>query len=185
MPRLFIAIDLPAPIRDQVALMGYGLPGATWSPSAQYHVTVRFIGDVDGAVMWDIMEALSTVHAPPFALTLAGTGHFPPRGNPKVLWVGVAGCDPLITLRRRVERAVAAVGLPPEGRRYSPHLTLARLKNTPPRRVAVFLADHAGFSSPPFEVTAFHLYSSQLTPGGAHHRIEQTFLLTDSPGASP
>lgn len=171
MHRLFIAIDFPPLVRAQLKLMCHGLPGARWMPEEQLHLTLRFIGEVEGAGMLDIQEALGRVSAPGFDLALSGVGFFPPRGTPRVVWAGIQDPAPLVTLRHRVDAALTDAGIPPEGRKYAPHVTLARLRDTPPRRVAEFLAHHNGFWTDPFPVMGFHLYESTLTPKGAIHNI--------------
>ncbi|MFQ5509035.1 MAG: RNA 2',3'-cyclic phosphodiesterase [Leptospirillia bacterium] len=182
MPRLFVAIDFPDPVRQQLALLCHGLPDTRWMPQEQLHLTLRFIGDVDGATFLDLQDALEGVHHPPFELSLKGTGHFPPRGEPRMLWAGVAPGEGLSSLHHQVERTVVAAGLEPDHRNYFPHVTLARLRKTPPRRVADYLAHHALFSAGPFGVNSFHLYASHLTPAGAIHDIQASYPLTPGPG---
>lgn len=177
MHRLFVAIDFPEAVRQQLALLCFGLPDARWTPAAQLHLTVRFIGEVEGGRFLDVRDALGEVSAPPFDMRLKGLGHFPPRGRPHVLWAGVEKNGPLTALHDRIERTVVRAGLPPEGRNFMPHVTLARLKGTPPRRVADYLTDHALFQAGPFPVEAFHLYSSLLTPKGAVHTLEASYPL--------
>lgn len=178
MPRLFIAIDPPVTIRKNLEAMFFGIPGARWVAPEQLHITVRFIGDVDGAMFHDIQSALAEVDSPSFNLHLKGVGHFPPRGNPRVIWAGLEKSDPLLSLRRKVDSALLKIGLEPEKRKFSPHLTLARLKNTPLGKVANFLAGNGLFSQEPFPVENFLLYSSTLTPKGAIHNVERVYSLT-------
>ncbi len=179
MPRLFIAVDLPAEIKNNLESMSYGIPGAKWIDMQQVHLTVRFIGEVDGTTFLDIKTALEQVSLKPFSLALKGVGHFPPRGKPRVLWVGIEPSKPLQSLKSRIDRILTTVGLEPEGRKFSPHITLARLKNSPIHKVANFLAGASLFSQEPFEVKDFKLYSSTLTPKGAIHKIEKVYALTD------
>lgn len=181
MHRLFIAIDFPEPVRAMLALLQSGLPDARWVPEEQVHLTVRFVGEVEGSVFTDIREALATVQTAPFEMAISGTGHFPPRGKPTVLWVGVTAHEPLARLRHQVEEALATAGIGPEGRKFAPHITLARLRGTPVRRVADYLAHHAGFVTEPFTVETFHLYSSILSAGGAKHRLECSYPLGPFP----
>ena len=179
MPRLFIAIDLPAAIRNNLGAMSFGIPGAKWVDPQQIHLTVRFIGDVDGTIFLDIKEALTQVESPSFPMALKGVGHFPPRGKPRVLWVGIEQNPSLQSLKKRIDAILAGVGLAPEGRKFSPHITLARLKNSPVQKVANFLAGNGLFSQEPFEVREFKLYSSTLTPKGAIHKVEKVYPLAD------
>jgi 2'-5' RNA ligase len=179
MPRLFIAVDLPAETKNNLESISYGIPGAKWIDPQQIHLTVRFIGEVDGTTFLDIKTALEQVSLKPFSLALKGVGHFPPRGKPRVLWVGIEQSQPLQSLKGRIDKILATVGLQPEGRKFSAHITLARLKNSPIHMVANFLAGNGLFSQEPFEIKDFKLYSSTLTPKGAIHKVEKVYPLTD------
>ena len=90
MIRLFVAVELPQQVRDRLADLHYGLPGARWLDADALHLTLRFIGEVDQAQAIDIDAALLRVAAPAFAIDLVGAGHFASRGRARVLWVGVA-----------------------------------------------------------------------------------------------
>jgi 2'-5' RNA ligase len=177
MPRLFVGIDLPDEIDEQLELMHGGVPGARWEGREKLHVTVRFVGDVDGGTLRAAVDALAAIEHERFAVELAGVGTFPPRGKPRVLWIGVADPEPLKALRRKVDRALAGLDLDPDRRKYAPHVTLARIKNGSSGRTAEFLAHHALFRADPFEVEAFQLYSSVLSPRGSKYRIEAAFPL--------
>ena len=177
MPRLFIAVDLPETNKRKLEAMFFGIPGAKWVDPLQIHLTVRFIGEVDGSTFLDIKAALEQIHMAPFPLALKGVGHFPPRGNPRVLWVGIEQSQPLKSLKNRIDGTLAGIGLKPEGRKFSPHITLARLKNTPLQKVANFLSGNGLFNQEPFQVDDFKLYSSTLTPKGAIHTVERVYPL--------
>ncbi len=180
--RLFIAIELPETIKEQLAPLCCGLPGARWLPPEQMHLTLHFLGEVEGGVFLEIQEALAAVHAECFDLQLDGVGFFPPRGKPRVVWAGLKKSELLLQLRNRIESKLVALGLELEKRKFSPHITLARLNNTPPAKVGRFLQHHSLFLSPPFSIECFHLYSSILGRKGAVHRIEATYIL-DKDGA--
>ncbi len=177
MHRLFVAIDPPAPIKKRLQQLCFGVPGARWVDPEQLHLTLRFIGPVEGGLMAEIKEALASIEAPPFVMRLQGIGHFPPRQSPRVLWVGVEKNPDLLQLRNKVESTLVRLGLPPEKRKFAPHITLARLKNTPAGRVGNFIAANGPFETGSFPVQEFSLYSSSLTPKGAIHRREATFPL--------
>ena len=179
MPRLFIAVDLPDTINENLEAMFFGIPGARWVALDQLHLTVRFIGDVDGALFHDIKNTLEEVNIPPFDLQLKGVGHFPPRGTPRVIWVGLKKSKPLELLRKKIDTALMKIRVEPERRKFSPHITLARLKNSPIQKVANFLSGNGLFSQEPFQVDDFKLYSSTLTSKGAIHTIERIYSLTD------
>ncbi|HEB50303.1 MAG TPA: RNA 2',3'-cyclic phosphodiesterase [Desulfobulbus sp.] len=180
--RLFVAIDLPAGIREQLAVMSCGLPGARWVGSEHLHLTLRFIGEVDGILFQAIREALARVRGDPFAMQLDGVGYFPPRKKPRVVWVGIRENPDLGRLRNRIESSLVRIGLAPERRKFSPHITLARLNRTPASRVGRYLEDHALFRSPEFRVERFRLYSSVLGRNGATHTVEQEYLLSSRAG---
>jgi 2'-5' RNA ligase len=178
MYRLFVAIELPTVVKQHLSLMLCGVPGAKWTEPEQMHLTVRFIGEVDGGIMEDIIGALSTVKVEPFQIHLKGVGHFPPRQDPQTLWVGVEKSEGLSLLRSRVESALARAGVPRERRKYHPHVRLAYLKNSKLSKVAIYLSQHALLEVAPFDVTRFYLFSSQLGSNGAIHRPEAVYTLS-------
>ena len=178
MPRLFIAVDLPGTIKNSLSLMAFGIPGAKWVAPEQLHLTVRFIGEVDGGLFHDIQEILDEIHFASFSLQLKGVGYFPPRGAPRVLWIGLDKSEPLQLLRKKIDTALLRARIEPEGRKYSPHITLARLKNSPANKIANFLSGNSLFSQEPFQVEDFKLYSSVLSPKGAYHKVERIYPLT-------
>ena len=177
MSRLFVAIDLPEEIVAQLQGICYGVPGARWVQAEQMHLTLRFIGEVDGGVFQDIKEGLASVRAEGFFLQVKGLGLFPPRKTPKVLWAGIAPVEQVSALRNRIENSLVGLGLEPEGRKFSPHITLARLHDTPIPRMGRFLAGNNLFATEPFPVSEFHLYSSELTSKGAFHTLEASYPL--------
>jgi len=177
MYRLFVAVDLPDLVSRALSGLCFGLPGAKWIDESRMHVTLRFIGEVDGAVFRDIEEALETVRAEPFDLSLKGVGYFPPRRDPEILWVGVEKNSALVHLRNKIESALVRAGLEPENRKFTPHVVLARLKGTPAGRVARFMAENGLFRIDPFPVSEFCLYSSFLASEGAVHTLEASYEL--------
>jgi len=177
MPRLFVAIDPSAPVRDALARLSHGVPGAKWVAPEQFHLTLRFIGEVDGGMLDEIAEALGDVEAPAFTLALDGVGHFPPRGAPRVLWAGVNDDAALGRLHERIEARLRWLGVAPDRRGFAPHVTLARLKQAPLARVRDYLALNGGFATEDFPVTEFQLYSSHLGTAGAVHRVEASYPL--------
>jgi RNA 2',3'-cyclic 3'-phosphodiesterase len=182
MPILFVALELPELVRDHLVLVQGGIPGARWEAKDKLHLTLRYVGEVDGGMARRIAEALRGVHGDPFILELAGVGHFPPRGRPRALWVGVDDPEPLHALHERLERTLTKLGLEPETRKFAPHVTIARLRNAPERRVAEFMAHHALLRPTPFEVNAFALVSSVRGPSGSKYRVEESFTLSrDTP----
>lgn len=172
MPRLFVAIDLPDQVKDVLAPLSHELPGARWVPPEQLHLTLRFIGEVGPQTLAAIKTALAGLSFQFFPLALCGVGHFPPGKRPRVLWVGMDPSETLIQLQQDLELALFDVGLPPEERRFSPHITIARLKETDPAAVSSFEVRHRDRACAAFEVREVILYSSVLTNHGAIHNRE-------------
>lgn len=177
MIRLFVGLAIAPHIRRLLSSLGTSLPGARAVPEDQVHLTLRFIGEVDAVTFGDIKDSLEGLDSPSLTLNITGTGHFPPRGQPRVLWAGIDPAGDVMILRNRVNNRLSLCGIKPEQRKFHPHITLARLKNSPPKRVAGFLAANAQLQSPPFSVDQVHLYSSSLHATGALHRVEAVYPL--------
>ncbi|HSI41238.1 MAG TPA: RNA 2',3'-cyclic phosphodiesterase [Xanthobacteraceae bacterium] len=176
MPRIFTALEIPAAIGSTLASLRGGIPGARWIDPEFYHVTLRFIGDVDYAVARDVAAALDEVDRFGFDLTLDGLDQF---GNhkPRAVFAAVKANPALIELQADQERLLKRVGLPAEGRNFRPHVTLARLRDSAPRQVADYLAVRGFYRSPSFEVPRFVLFSSRDSVGGGPYRVEAAYPL--------
>jgi 2'-5' RNA ligase len=182
-PRLFVALDLPDSVKRSLEPMARGLGDVRWATPDQQHLTLRFIGEVGDGAVHDVVEALATVPAVPFELTLEGLGHFPPRGEPRVLWVGIERSAELARLKRRIDRALEQAGIPPDGRKFAPHVTLARVRDPlSPTRLGTYLMRHSLYRSAPFPISSFHLYSSWLRADGAEHQLEASYELVPGEG---
>jgi 2'-5' RNA ligase len=175
MHRLFVAIRLPRNLRAILLNTMGGVSHARWQSDEQLHLTLRFLGEVDHHTAEDVAAALGTVHHPRFSLALDGLGHFE-RGRIETLWVGVAPHPPLITLQKKISEALRRVGIPPEGRAYLPHITIARFGRNAGSLDTIALAA-GGLSSPPAETTEFCLYESELSPGGSSYTIVARYPL--------
>ncbi len=183
--RLFIAIALPEVHRDVLSRLREDTwkEGWNWTPRRQLHLTLRFLGEVeDGPLIERLEDGLATqvgAAVQPFVLPLGGVGVFPPRGQPKVLWVGVgAGHPRLYQLRQRMDDLLLSLGLDVDLRRFMPHVTVARLRDTvAPTAVNHFLKKQRGFEGPPFRVSEFGLYASELSAAGAEHTLVRSFPL--------
>lgn len=173
MLRLFVGIALPPELKLQLSLICSGVPGARWVDPGNYHLTLRFIGEVDEGLASDIDAALLQVRAPRFEVTLAGVGRFGDR----MLWVGVDKSPPLVHLRDKVESALVRLGLPAETRRYAPHVSLARLRNASEAKLQAFIEAHALFRGAPFAVERFSLVASYLTKSGAIYEDQADYPL--------
>ncbi len=172
MIRLFVALPLPDEVRERLSRLAAGLPGAKWIKSENYHVTLRFIGEVPEDTAHDVDAALDTVTTQPFPVTLDGLGTFGRGHMAKTLWVGVRPSDPLRHLRDKVESALVRAGLPPEERKFTPHVTLARLGDTPEAKLAAYLGANGMFLAGPIQAERFVLFESVLGKGGsAYHEL--------------
>ncbi len=178
MPRLFVAIDLPETVKKAVKDICTGLPDARWVDILQHHLTLRFIGEVDEGLFNRIKTSLAEIRENRFSLTVQGVGCFPPKRPPRVLWVGIDKNETLMRLAEKTERVlVEHTRIEPEQRKFSPHITIARFREPSPAKVSDYLARNSSFRTESFPVDEFHLYSSTLTPAGALHRREASYVL--------
>ena len=179
--RLFVAIDLPETVKDQVESLCKGISGQRWVKREQMHLTLRFIGEVDSKRAESIKAALSALRFDPFEMALRGVGQFPPRRPPRVLWVGVRGPDALSQLAQGIESALVGIGLDPADKPFKPHITLARIKNKPPREtLQQYFREHENFKTDPFTVDQFVLYASVLAPSGATYHKQGVYRASGS-----
>jgi 2'-5' RNA ligase len=176
MPRLFTGIEIPAEVREEIARLKVPLPGGRWTEPENLHLTLRFVGDLEKPQAREFADGLETIDVDAFELRLAGLGTF--GGNePRSIWAGVEQSAPLEALARANDRAARAAGLPPDGRQFKPHVTLARLKYATPDEIARVLQRIGAFRSKPFIVSRFVLFSAKPKVGGAPYAIEEAFPL--------
>ncbi len=183
--RLFAAIALPEHIAERLLALMKGVPGASWRPRENLHLTLRFFGEVTEPVADDIDAALSDVaeHNTPFELSLKAAGAFG-GADPHSLWVGVAASEELKKLAADCERAARRAGLKPENRKFVPHVTLAYLGGAPLERVHAFESRLGLFQTPAFPVRSFGLYSSQVRRSAPSlYRLEAQYVLHGRCGA--
>jgi len=176
MPRLFTALEMPRDAALSLSLLRGGLPGARWIDVENYHLTLRFFGDVEGHVADEIANALDRVRRPSFSMALSGVGQFGGK-KPHSIWAGVAASPDLFALQAEIERICQRLGLPADARKFTPHVTLARLKNASPEAVANYLSARGNFSTMPFKVGRFVLMSSRDSVGGGPYVVEETWPL--------
>lgn len=177
MLRLFVGIPFPPDLKLRLSLLCSGVEGARWVDPGNLHLTLRFIGEVGEDVAADIDEALSRVRARRFALQLAGAGTFGNGSKPHSLWIGVERNPELTALREKIEQALIRAGLPPEPRKFAPHVTLARLRNPTAGNLAEYLAGHAQFRADPLPVAAFSLIASFQTKAGSVYEDQADYPL--------
>lgn len=180
MARLFLAIDLPDAVDLDLQLTQGGIPGARWQTPDQLHLTLHFLGELDGGVQRRLVAALAELDAPAFTMQLRGSGVFPPRGPARVLWAGVADPDPIRLVHDRSARILDQLRIERERRKFAPHVTVARLDRAPHTDVLDWVAHHALYASEPWTVDHFCLYSSVLGRSGPKYRIEATFSLSSA-----
>ncbi|NQU56810.1 MAG: RNA 2',3'-cyclic phosphodiesterase [Rhodospirillales bacterium] len=169
MIRLFVGIPLPEDVRQRLHFLAGGLQGAHWISPGNMHLTLRFIGEVDEIQAGDINDTLNGIHSVAFEISLSGIEAFGRSHMVHTIWAAVASEPALIHLQGKVERAMVQVGLEPERRKYTPHVTLARVRKSPKGKVAAWLADHGGLKTPSFTVDEFVLFRSHLGRQGAHY----------------
>ncbi|NNF80470.1 MAG: RNA 2',3'-cyclic phosphodiesterase [Rhizobiales bacterium] len=177
MPRLFTAIALPEDVALGLSFLAGGIHGARWIDRENYHLTLRFMGDIENGAANELADALESVTPARFEIQLSGTGYFG-GAKPRALWAGVKAARALEQVQARQERLCQQMGLAPEQRKYTPHVTLARLRG----KVSVMEVDHfvarnATFKSRPFEVQSIGLYSSRPSRGGGPYVEEHSYWL--------
>jgi 2'-5' RNA ligase len=180
--RLFTAIAVPSDIQDRLAAMQRGIPGASWRPKENFHITLAFHGDVDEAKARDLDLELSQIVLPPMEVKLQGIGWFGGL-EPNNLWIGAEPFRGLSELASKCERAAKRVGLEVEKRKFTPHVTLAYLRGTPAKECAMFAQKLNLYKSAPFLVDMFYLYSSHLGKGPSQYEEEAAYPLTGKPPA--
>ena len=163
MIRLFFALELPEELRQRIAMLAGGIDRARFVPPENLHITLRFIGETDEPTLQDIALAADGVRFEPVPVTLAGAGHFETGNRVTAVWIGVEPSAPLTALRGRIESALVRAGLPPERRRFKPHVTVARMNRARPAEVRDWMAANTVFRAMPFTAARFVLFSS--TPG--------------------
>ena len=177
MIRLFVAIALPDLVKDRIALLGGGIPGAKWIGRDNLHLTLQFIGETPEDRLDDIHHGLSRIRHPSFDISVAGVGTFQQGRKATLLWVGIERNEALELLHDKVAQALKREGIESDGRRFAPHITLARLQRAADSRLAEFVAGHNLFRLPPFTVESFALFSSFLSSSSAIYQEEAGYPL--------
>ena len=191
--RLFVAVTLPAEAREAIARLIHALRAADFSglrlvnPEG-VHLTLKFLGNVDRSLLPALADALDAAGegAAPFALQLSGVGVFPNPRSPRVLWAGVSGDTASVAaLAHRIDNACSTLGFSRERQPFSPHLTLARVRETASaheRQRSASILEHVVLApGKPFPVEAFHLIRSTLTPSGPIYETVHTVPMAASP----
>jgi 2'-5' RNA ligase len=176
MPRIFTGLEVPKNVAQSLSILRGGLPGARWIDPENYHLTLRFIGDVDDQTEREVASLLGRVRRKPFDLRFDALSSFGGR-RPRAVIATLAQTAALMELQAEHERLMQRVGLEPEGRKYTPHVTLARLRDSSSRQVADYLATRALIEPLPFTVSRFVLFSSRASVGGGPYVVEAAYPL--------
>ena len=173
--RLFVAIDLPESTKQSLVDLDPKTRGVRWTETTQMHLTLGFFGDVPDDVDLALREKLIAIEFGAFFLPITDVGTFPPKGPPKIIWIGVGRGHPhLFQVHKRVQEAALAAGIEPELRPWHPHITIARCRDVAPQAIRKFLQSNIDLDVGMIRVEALHLYSSKLTPAGTIHTRELT-----------
>lgn len=178
MPRLFTAVEIPRDAALSLSFLRGGLPSARWIDTENYHLTLRFIGDVDCRTADEVVAELDRVIRPGFELTLRGVGAFGSK-KPHSIYARAAPSPELEALQADVDRACRRAGIAPNPQKFVPHVTLARLRHPKSEDVAHYLSGRGNFRSQPFHVGRFVLYSSRDSVGGGPYLLEEAFALAE------
>jgi RNA 2',3'-cyclic 3'-phosphodiesterase len=176
MPRLFTGLELPDAVVGQLALQRGGIVGARWLEPEDYHVTLRFVGDVDGDVARDIAETLGDVRRPKAQVGFDGLSRFG-GAKPRAIVAKVKPEPALMDLQAEQERRLRRIGVEPETRKYTPHVTLARLRGVGQAQVASYLAERGALLAESFDAKRFVLYSARAGSGGGPYVVEAAYPL--------
>lgn len=183
--RIFIALDIPEEIRRRISRYTQQVrslaPDSRWSRPEALHVTLKFVGNADGAKVAEMKRALHGISLPVFEIGFSGVGFFPGERSPKVFWAGVQSTEELPALASTIDAALEKIGIPRETKPWHPHLTLARA-GAPGRVSRAFLqlpgklpAEIPQFGT--MTAREFFLYKSEPTPGGSSYTKLERFAL--------
>ena len=176
MPRLFTGLEIPSDLAHELATLRGGLSGARWIDEENYHITLRFIGDIDHATARDIFYELGQIRRKSFEVAIEGLSTFG-GDKPRAIVARARPAAPLVELQAEQERMIRRTGIPPEPRKFTPHVTLARLRQASTAAVADYLAARGFISSLRFEAKRFVLFSSRDSVGGGPYVVEAAYPL--------
>ncbi len=178
MLRLFTGLSIPESLVPRIENLQRGLPEARWSDPYNFHITLTFIGEVEEPQAEAVDFELSRIDFESFAISLSGLGFFERGHQPHAVWVAVEDNPALTALKSRVDAALDRAGVEYEHRKYVPHLTVGRVRQTPPEKIGPWLEQNNLFAAPSVDVPAFHLYQSHIGGQGAKYEIVASYPLT-------
>ncbi len=176
MPRLFTGLELPEVVVGQLALMRGGVVGARWLEPEDYHITLRFIGDIDLRTARDIDDTLGDIRRPEAPVRFEGLSWFG-GDKPRAIVAKVKAEAALMDLQAEQERRLRRIGIEPETRKYTPHVTLARLRGVGQAALASYLATRGALVADSFAAERFVLYSAREGSGGGPYVVEAAYPL--------
>jgi 2'-5' RNA ligase len=177
MYRLFAALPVPEDLWGGLAALQTNLPGASWRPEENFHITLRFFGDLSHSQARDLDELLAEIRCAPFEISMEGAGWFG-RREPSAVWARVRENDALRSLSAQCERAARRLGLAPDKRPFNPHVTLAYLHEATLEDTRKWVETHQAYRSDRFTADSFHLYSSHSAKGRpSRYEAEADYVL--------
>ncbi|HLZ00171.1 MAG TPA: RNA 2',3'-cyclic phosphodiesterase [Candidatus Angelobacter sp.] len=182
--RVFIALDIPAEIRARLAeyierVRRYALD-ARWVKPESLHITLKFVGEINAALLEQMKAAMSSVKSSPFEVKFAEIGYFPGAKSARVFWTGVHAPETLAHLASSIDGQLEPLGIAVEKAAYRPHLTLARAGTAGTQSLRLLQKQLEAEPSPQFgTMTAqeYFLYQSTLSPQGARYAKLERFAL--------
>ena len=176
MPRLFTGLEVPEAVVGQLALLRGGVVGARWLEPEDYHITLRFIGDIDARAARDIDETLGDIRRPKAPVRFEELSWFG-GDKPRAIVAKVSPEPALMDLQAEQERRLRRIGVEPETRKYTPHVTLARLRGAGQAAIASYLGMRGAMVADAFTAERFVVYSAREGSGGGPYVVEAAYPL--------
>ncbi len=174
--RLFIAFDSPPEVKSKAGDIQNQLREAhadvSWEKQEKLHCTIKFLGDTPQELVTQIVDALTEIGQahPPFFVRYGGTGCFPGRRDPRILWLGIENPDGQLNfLYQSIDSAMASLGFKPEKREFHPHLTLGRVRSGRNQANLLKILENVTFESTIIAINEILLIKSELKPTGSEY----------------
>lgn len=175
--RLFVALDLPTPLKKQISSLCFGVSGVRWVPQENLHLTLRFIGEVPRPLYQEIREALHSIDFHPFEITTGQLGCFEGGRGPQTLWLGIEENEDLVNLQHEVEKTLRRLKIPLDKKTFRPHISLGRLEDFFGGDLQAFFDQGFDLKKHTFEVHSFELFSSKLGGLAPQYLVEESYSL--------